>query len=218
MRVFSSIVLTALASTALSSQALAGSILQPAGASTDMGNFPTYGPTNAINQSGLSDSYVSGVTDFDSFVASTHTVGGGNSHNAWFAESGVTTGVFDFDLGGTFEIESFAFWADPQGIGQSVNSFTLLADDNADFSSPVILGTFNAADGPGGQNSDETNFGQAFGFTPTSASYVRMEIHSNHGSDSTTGISEAAFELIPAPASLSLFGAALLGLSRRRRA
>ncbi len=163
-------------------------MLQPASASTNMGFFNTYNPVYAIDQSGLSASYTSGVTDFASFVASTGTVNGGASFTTWFSQSSVT-GNFDFSLGGTFTISAFALWADPQNIGQTVNQFTLLADDNPAFSSPTTLGTFNAADG----NPNPTNFGQSFPFAPTEASFVRMVIHSNHGSSLTTGFVEAAF-------------------------
>lgn len=199
----------------------AGLMLQPAGISTDMGSFPTFEPVYAIDQSGLSASYVSGVTDFDDFVPTTTTDNGGSSFNTWFSASGNTTGQVDFDLGGTFNIGSFAYWADPQGIGQSINIFTLLADDNASFSSPTTLGTYNASDGPGSgppSQNNANNFGQVFEFTPTSASFVRLQILSNHGSTLTTGISEAAFEtVVPEPTSLGLLGGALLFGGRRSR-
>ena len=163
-------------------------MLQPASASTNMGHFGTYDPVYAIDESGLSATYVSGVTEFDTFVASTHTVSGGSSFTTWFSQTS-TTGNFDFDLGGSFSITAMAIWADPQGIGQTVNEFTLLADDNPAFTSPTNLGTFSANDG----SPNPTNFGQAFTFTPTVASYVRMVIISNHGSSLTTGFVEAAF-------------------------
>lgn len=196
---FRTLVLAALSICLLWAQtAHAGAIHQPASASTNMGSFGTFEPVYAHDQSGLTASYTSGVTDFDTFTASTATVGGGASFNTWFSSTS-TTGNFDFDLGGTFTIESFVIWADPQGIGQGVNSFNLVADDDPSFSSPTLLGTFAAADGPGNSN-QATNFGQVFTFPPTSAAYVRMEILSNHGSTLTTGMVEAAFELgTPAP-------------------
>lgn len=196
--------------------AQAGPMLQPSGASTNMGSFNTFEPIYAINQSGLAAPYVSGVTDFDTFVPSTATVGGGSSFNTWYSAAGNLTGNFDFALGGTYTIGSLAIWADPQGIGQGVNQFNLYADDNAAFSSPTLLGTYAAADGTG----NATNVGQVFGFAPTSASYVRMEILSNHGSTLTTGMVEAAFETVvpePGVAGVMGMGVAMVGVGRRRR-
>lgn len=198
------------------SSAKGGLMLQPTGASTNMGSVTGFEPTYARDQSGLAASYTSGITDFDTFVPTTGTSGGGNSLTTWFSQFSIT-GNFDFTLGGLFTIQSFGYWADPQGVGQSVKSFTLLADDNAAFSSPVNLGTFTAADGTGIAN-NATNFGQVFTFTPTEASFVRMQIQSNHGSTLTTGIVEAAFE-VPEPSVIGLVGfAGLLGLRRRRLA
>ena len=196
----------------------AAPILQPAAATTGMGWTTTYEPVHAVDQSGLSVNYVSGVTDFDSYVASATTFTGASSNNMWFSAAGNITGTFDFDLGGSFDIQSFALWADPQSAGQGVMGFNLLADDNASFSSATLLGSYSAVDGLG----DPGNLAQVFGFTPTTASYVRMEILSNNGSATYTGISEAAFELVavPLPAAVWLFGSgllALIGIGRQRR-
>lgn len=173
----------------------AASIYQPVGVSTDMGSFATFEPIFTIDQSGLAAGYVSGVTDFDTFVAATNTVSGGGSFNTWFSQSGDTTGNLEFDLGGSFAVDSLALWADPQGAGQTVNNFNLLADDNALFSSPILLGNFYAVDG----TSDATNFGQIFAFSTVVASHFRIEILSNHGSTLTTGLVEVAFEASPVP-------------------
>src|SRR5262245_27194038 len=54
--------------------ARAGFVLQPAGASTNMGSIVgTSSPDNTRNQSGLSAGYTSLVTDFDSYIASNPT-------------------------------------------------------------------------------------------------------------------------------------------------
>lgn len=210
--------------TSLMTTVHAGTILQPVGASTNMGSYSSqYLPTFAINQSGLTTGYTSGVTDFDTYTATANTTlsSGGSSFMIWFSTANTTTGNFDFDLGGLSTIESFALWNDPQSAGQGVNSFNLLADDNAGFSSPTLLGSFSAVEGLG-----NANLAQIFSFAPTSASHVRIEILSNHGSTFVTGISEAAFEVsgvsaVPVPAAAWLLGSGLLGLvgvSRRSKA
>lgn len=193
----------------------AGTMIQPAAASTNMGNFSgTYNPSFVINQSGLTAPYVSGVTNFDTYVPTTNTVNGGGGLNIWFSAQSVLTGNFEFDLGGSFNIESFALWTDPQAAAdQGVNSFALFADDNASFSSPSLLGNYNALEGTG----DANNFGQVFSFAPTVATHVRMQINSNYGSTFVTGITEAAFEVVvPEPGSLALLAMAPLALMRRR--
>jgi uncharacterized membrane protein YdfJ with MMPL/SSD domain len=72
------------------------------------------------------------------------------------------------------------------------------------------LGSFSAVEGLG-----NVNLAQVFGFAPTAAAYVRVQILSNHGSTFVTGISEAAFEVtaVPVPAAAWLFGSGLLGLA-----
>ena len=195
----------------------AGSIYQPIDVSTNMGSFATFEPIYAIDQSGLAAGYISGVTDFDSFAAATTTIAAGGSFNTWFSQSGVTVGILDFDLGGKLSVESLVFWADPQAAGQTVNNFNLLADDNASFSSPTLLGNFSAADG----TSDATNFGQIFGFSAVTASHIRMEILSNHGSTLTTGLIELAFEAspVPIPGGVWMFVSAIgiLNCTKRKR-
>lgn len=198
----------------LASAAHAGVMLQPTTATTNMGFFNTYEPFRTIDQSGLAATYTSGVTDFATFASTTGTVNGGSSFTGWYSQ-GSTTGNFDFGLGGTYTIDGFALWADPQAApNQGINSFTLLADDNAAFSSPVNLGTFTAVDGI----PNATNFGQQFMFPATSASFVRMVINSNYGSTLTTGFVEGAFSQVPAPAGLALVAPGAVFFARRRRA
>jgi hypothetical protein len=186
----------------------AGTMLQPASATTAMGNFSSqYLPTFAINQSALSTSYVSGVTDFDAYTATAFTtLSGGGGFNIWYSAQGVLTGNFDFYLGGAFSIESFALWNDPQSAGQGVNSFTLLAANDAAFTTTTLLGNYSAVEGLGNANS-----AQVFSFAPTTASYVRVQINSNHGSTFVTGISEAAFEVsaVPEPETYAMMLAGL---------
>jgi hypothetical protein len=205
---------------AFASSALAATILQPAGATTTMGSFSTsYAPINTINQSGMAATYVSGVTDFNSFVTSTPTSGGANGSNVWFSSSGLTTGFFDFNLGGTYTIQAFALWTDPQSAGQGVKTFNLVAANNPSFTSSTLLGSYIASTGPGVGN-EAANVGQIFNFAAISASYVRMEVFSNYGSTSFTGISEAAFGVVsvsePSTAVLLIAGL-LVGVVVRRR-
>src|SRR5262249_11316039 len=94
----------------LAPAAHAGLILQPAAASTDIGSIPGGGPDSPRNQSGLSAGYTSLVTDFAAYLAGNPTHNMANGANGWFSFNGTVTGNFDFDLGGSFTIESFALW------------------------------------------------------------------------------------------------------------
>jgi hypothetical protein len=213
---------------AIASVAQAGPILMATGATTDMGSASaTYSPAHAIDQSGLAAGYTSGVTDFDTFVASTSTSFGANSGMAWFSVEGVLAGNFDFDLGGTYTLSSFALWNDPQDVGnQGVRNFSLYADDNSAFSSPTLLGSYTAAEGTGTSgNLEDLNLGQIFTFFSTEAAFIRMAIESNYGSTDFTGFTEAAFEIagpvpVPEPGSLLLLGTGIAGIvatARKRR-
>ena len=172
-------------------------ILQPTAATTSMGEFaPIYAPSYAIDQSGLSAGYVSGVTPFDAFVASTNTtvVSGGLIQTTWFSANGQPTGTFDFTLAGGATISAFALWTDPQPNSmQGVQRFTLHAGNDPTFAAATLLGSYSAAPGTG----DATNFGQVFAFGPIAATYVRMTVLSNHGAPGITGFVEAAFRAEP---------------------
>lgn len=178
----------------LATPAQAGAILQPATAISSAGSYSTYDIVHTIDQSGMSATYSSQVTDFDSFVSLTPTSGGSNSYNGWFSPSEVTASNITFNLGGTFDIDAFALWTDFQNAGQGVNSFRLTASQDAGFSSSTLLGDFFATAGTGFPES--TNVGQVFNFNTTTASYVLMEIFSNHGASfPVVGFSEAAFRI-----------------------
>lgn len=192
---------------ALPSWAQADLILQPASASTNMGTL-SGSPNGARDQSGLSVTYTSLLTDFDAYLAGNPTHNSGNDDNCWVGNT--ATGNFDFDLGGSRVLLSFALWNYNAGGADDLVGFNLLADDNAAFSSPVTLGSFVA---------DANFFGssiaipaQVFTFTATSASFVRLQITSNVNSP-FTAFGEGAFEVqaIPEASSLATVGLVLVG-------
>ena len=108
----------------LAPTAHAGLILQPAAASTNMGTFPGSSPDNTRNQSGLSTGYTSLVTDFDTYIASNPTHNSNLFANVWVSAIGTLTGNFDFDLGGTFTIQSFALWNFGNNFNNNVRGIT----------------------------------------------------------------------------------------------
>src|SRR5689334_7995051 len=112
------------------SAAKAELILQPVSTSTNMGTFGTgHAASNAINQGGLSASYTSQVTDFDTYLAGNPTHN--TINNDWISSVGALTGHFDFDLGGSFVIQSMALWNLGGNNGSNLRSFNLLASNDA---------------------------------------------------------------------------------------
>jgi hypothetical protein len=132
--------------------------------------------TNITNQSGLSATYTSGVTDFDSFVAdTTHSPSPAND----FVFEG-SSGVITFDLGASYTLDSLALWQNFLGV----RGFNLYADTDADTGSlGTSLGSFNAVD---------SSYASVFKFSATPTQFIQMEITSNTGSNITV-LGEVAF-------------------------
>ncbi len=200
--------------TSLAGHASAATILQPASASTNMGElFPA---ARAISKSALSVGYTTLVTNFDTYLASGPTSVHGNGTNIWGSTLGVRSGHFDLALGGSYLVSSIAFW-NLIGDPSSVRQFNLLLDDNSAFSSPDNLGTFTALNDLGkGSNTAA----QVFAFTETLASFVRLEILNTwDASSSHTAFNEVAFRVnsAPEPNAGLLSGLALLVVVASRR-
>ena len=173
---------------------------------------------NAINQSGLSAGYTSGLTDFDAFVASTtHNATG--SLNSGFTGAQAPPGQFSLDLGALFTIDALAFW-DTQNSG-SLRSFNLYADDDQIFGNGVgaLIGTFNATGG--GFGGPQPTLAQIFLFGSVSTRFLHVDVLTMEGGTNLVpGIGELAFrsaEAVPEPSSIALLLAGLLGLGLARR-
>lgn len=174
-------------------------------ATTTMGE--EYPLVHAIDQSGLSAAYVSGVTDFDAFVATTtHT---SNPDLDWVSTS--TSGSVTFNLGSIYTIDRLAVWNFGTGTGTpefAIRDIELWSStDGIAFTS---LGSFSLTN-PGGAPS---TLAQVL-FAPTTAGYFRMDVLSTYGANAALG--EVAFSQVPAPGSLVLVGAGLLAFTARRR-
>jgi hypothetical protein len=125
-------------------------------------------------------------------------------------------GNVDFNLGGSVEIDAFAIWALISTNPDNMGNFTLLASNDASFTTTTTLGNFTPTYSAGSPIP-----ATVVNFTPTTASFVRLEITSNNGG-ADAGLNEAAFgiELAPEPSSLLMAGigiVSVLGYRVRRR-
>ena len=204
--------LTGVATLGVAGAADAGVVLQPAAASTDMATADGHDIGNLRDQSGLRLTYDAGVSDLDAYVAASPKHNSFPKENTWASPE--LTGNVDFDLGGSVTITTMAYWAIGEVAQCNANTFNLFADDNADFTSPTLLGSYVV------QNTRaDTQLVpvETFSFEPTLATHVRMQITSSEVNGA--GIGEVAFESVapvPEPAA-ALGGLSLLGLAVLRR-
>ena len=169
---------------------------------------------NTIDQSGLSTGFESGVTDFDTYLASnpTHSTNGADEY--WGL--GGDTPTLDYDLGAVFTIDALALWnGSIDGISEA-NIYGSLDGDTY-----FLLTTILPLENSGGQR----YISEIFSFAAAALRYVQIDIVSCH--TPPTGycrVGEVAFRVadvnevpIPAAFPLLLSGLAGLGFAARRR-
>jgi len=208
-------------SLATACQLTAGSIISATSAVINSGGPGAGSITNTFDQSGLSSNYVSGVTDFDTYLASnpTHTVT--FSGYEWFSNYGTTGAVVTYDLGSVKTIDALALWnEESSGIGL-LN--LLWSNDNLNFT--AFASGLTPFDNPLGNNVSYP--AEVFSFSAISTRYVRFEISNSPqldpGSYPSAAIGEVAFRegsssRVPDNGStLALIGGAIVGLVSLRR-
>lgn len=210
---------TVMASVAVAMMAAGGAqaaIVGAVGGTINAGG-PGFGTlTETFNQSGLSAGYVSGVTDFDTYVPGTsHTLI--FSGFEWFSEDPSSAANVTYDLGSVLTINKMALWNEEvAGIGLLS---LLVSSDNVNFAS--LASGLTPTNNP--LNSDY--FADIFTFAATSFRYIQLDMTGcpqPDGGFNSCAIGEVAFNSVaevPVPASLPLLIGALggLGLIRRRR-
>ncbi|MEA5551388.1 PEP-CTERM sorting domain-containing protein [Anabaena cylindrica UHCC 0172] len=186
-------------------KAAAGVIISPTSAVINSSG-PGFGSiTDTINQNGLLTNFVSGVTDFDAYLATNpqHTLT--FSGYEWFGNSGTTTASVTYDLGAVKFIDALALWnEESSGIGL-LDLYSSL--DGVNFSA-LSLG-LTPIDNP------LANYpAEVFSFSTIAAQYIRFDISQspqpNPGSFPSAAIGEVAFRQVQVPEPASIIG--ILGL------
>lgn len=166
----------------------------------------TYAAENTINQSGLSHNYISGVTDFDSFLAQgvMHELA---ATTEWFAQDGELNSTIEFDMGQVGTFDRFALWnEDVWGI----TSATISAWDGSSY---VDIMSFNPIDNVDNANYDAEIFSFGQNIT-TDAFKIEMACQG-----SACSMGEFVVSSVPEPSvyALMLGGLGFVGFMATRR-
>ncbi|MGR3320199.1 MAG: PEP-CTERM sorting domain-containing protein [Candidatus Anammoxibacter sp.] len=176
---------------------------------------PTHPLDDLINQEGLSESYVSGVTDYFTFTSSaTHTDPSLENVGGYASLANVNFPVIlDFDLGGIFAINKMALWNDTDN--QALGEFDIYAATDDTFTSLSLLGMFT------GVTQESGTLAQTFTFNSMLTQFIRISANSISPFDTLLNIGEIAFgtgqsqgtgQPVPEPTTVALMGIGIVGL------
>ena len=150
------------------SAVISGSIYSPVDAVIDVGGPGGVSIIDTINQSGLSSNFISGVTDFDTYIASNPTHTFLFRGNEWFSNIGTNSATVTYDLGQLLSVESLALWNEEvAGIG---TLDLLSSNDGVNFTS--LASNLSPTNNP-----PRTRYSaDVFSFSPTIAQFIRFEM------------------------------------------
>lgn len=206
-------------SVALLSSAQAGVIVSAVGAEIISGG-PGFGNiADTHNLFGLFEDYISGVTDFDTYLASEPIHSFEFEDYEWFSNTGSTSAVVSYDLGSVRNLLGMALWnEDAAGVG----SLNILGSTDGVNWQTLVTGASPT------DSVAEANYGaDVFSWNATNARFIKLEM-SNCPQGSGTGfqacgLGEVAFNAAPVPEAstfaMGAIGLTMLGVaaSRRRR-
>jgi hypothetical protein len=140
---------------------------------------------NSLNTPLISIVNGAGLSEFPSITA-THE--NNSQSNALLYFNGVN--LIDFDLGGNFDIEGFAFWnaVGAGGTNFGVKDVIISASEDGVNFTPIPGSPIEFAEATPAPLSPET-----FSFNAIAATHIRIQALNNHGEPTFTGISEVAF-------------------------
>jgi hypothetical protein len=190
----------------------AGAIVSPINVLANTMGTAAGSTGHIIDESGLSGGgFISGSTDYDTYVAGNPTHAGLTGGNSWASATGFAGKSMVFDLGRVATILSFALWN--QTTTSAMKNFTLTSAQDSDFTAGVTtLGTFTANANLNVQSFTVSGTGE----------FVKLQVNSNYivNNLGNVNIGEVAFDVIPEPAGIAVLGVGLacIGLVRRRTA
>ena len=193
-------------------------IVAPVSATINSGGPGSGSITDTINQNGLASGYVSGVTNFNTYIATNPQHSLAFAGNEWFSNAESTSASVTYDLGSIFGIDALALWnEDFAGIG----TLNMFGSTNGIFFA-ALLGV-NPTDGL-----NNANYGpQVFSFGAVNSRFLRFDMSNcpqAPGGYNSCAIGEVAFRTAatgavpePGPWAMMLLGFCGMGLALRRR-
>jgi len=207
-------ILAAVAPLVLVTQMWGGVILSPTAVlSNSAATTPGSPIESTINHAGLLTDFVSGVTDFDLYLALNPQHTPAWIPNEWFAAADVLSATIVYDLGGLYDIRRLALWNEEHSGATDIQLFSCT---DAACTSPVPLGFFDVVDSPFG-----VSYGaQVFDLTDATTQYLQAIVRGPNVPNRFNAVSmgEIAFEAnaVPEPSCFVLVALGLCGVLARR--
>lgn len=196
---------------ALSGAAAHGAVMvQPVSVASTTPLFnSSYQLTNMINQDGLSTQYISGVTDYATYMAAVPRQES-NPLTRYAVQSEATSVIYDLDLGDIYTVTNFLLWNGPTTAQSRVSTFSLIISSSPTFATFANLGTYSSS-----PSSAHPVAAEGFNLTQGTGRYVRLSV--NNSGAVRTLIGEVAFAVVPEPSTALLSAFGTLALMRRSR-
>jgi hypothetical protein len=206
---------------ALPLASFAGVIMSPVAVVSNTGGEASPGDVqHIIDQSGLTPTFVSGTTDFDTYMALNPQHTFVYLGFEWFGANGVTSASIVLDMGSAVTVTGMAFWNDEFSGTQTLG---VLGCSDSTCTSTTNLGSFLPVNNPAGVSSYS---GEVFDLADISTRYIRLDVTGPQANDegwNAPSIGEVAFDVssggttTPEPSTDAMFGVALLGLAWKAR-
>ena len=186
-------------------------LIQPLSVSSATALFGTYQLTNMINQDGLSQAYVSGFTDYATYMASSPTQAS-NPLTQYAVMSETANVTYDFDLGTAHNVTNIILWNAPASASTRISSFSVQVSDSPTFAASVNVGSFNSS-----PSAAHPVAAEGFSFASTTGRYVRVVTTNAGGTRTLVGEIAFAGTAVPEPSSAVLCALGTVGVLLRRR-